>query len=374
MTGKKTNENRRARALSRASLGALAALALIFALAAGAFSFAAPAAAATDRQVDKEVWTMRDMYVRLEAQDKYKGAPPPPNQHPINIAQDQLYNALSQITIKPEDNGDYLPLFTEFELGVLSKNVAAALAEAGPTQDVTFAVIGWHKGAGLFSLSTEQLTTGRVFYQNGQVNLILGEAHRPVQMGDNYATSGVGADRRLDPFVPGMRGFTQRHKWKLAALPKSGVYSAPGGARNDWLVFSAQALAAPPPPAPGRPGAPSAAEQARYDALNKQVQQLQQQLQQLQQSRGVAPAATYPAQPAAPGYPAPYPPQPAYPGYPGYQPPAYPAPPQAQVPGESPSGGTSVQQRLLVLDDLKNKGLISDEEYQERRNHILSGQ
>lgn len=355
----------------------VAALVLAAAVSAGAALAAGPAAAATG---EKEIWTMRDMYVRLEAQDKFKGAAPPPNQHPINIAPEQLYNALSQITIKTTEEYGYVPLLSEFELGVLSKNLAAALAEATPAQDVTFATVGWHKGEGFIPTSVEKVTTGRVFFQNGQVNLIIGDAHRPINSGDNFATSHASsADRRLDPFVPGMRGFTQRHKWKLAAEPKSGVYSAPGGKRSDWLVFSAQALSAPPPAVPGRPGAPSAAEQARYEALSKQVQQLQQQLQQLQQGRGAAPAATYPAQPAAPGYqppgqPAPaYPAQPAYPGYPGYQVPAYPQPAPAQVPGESPSGGTSIQQRLLVLDDLKNKGLISDDEYQQRRNQILSG-
>ena len=35
-------------------------------------------------------------------------------------------------------------------------------------------------------------------------------------------------------------------------------------------------------------------------------------------------------------------------------------------------GGTSVEDRLLKLNDLKSKGLITDEEYQPRRRAILS--
>jgi hypothetical protein len=329
------------------------------------------------QQVDNQIWHMRDMYVRLEAQDKLKGAPPPPNQQPVTIAQSQLYNALSQVTIKTNEKIGYVPLFTEFELGILSQNISTGLAQARADEDVTFAVIGWHKGGGsMFTVSTQQLTSGRVFYQNGQVNLIIGVAHRDVSEGENYATAGAAAgDRRTDPFVPGMRGMTQPHKWELAAAPNSGVYSAPGGKRSDWLVFSAQAFAAAPPPVPGqRPAAPSAAEQAKYDQLNKQVQQMQQELQNMRQNQGAAPAAAYPAQP--PGYPAQsaYPAYPAQPAYPGYQAPAnpgYPAP--AQAPGQSPSGGQSIQDRLMVLDDLKNKGLISDAEYQQKRNQILSG-
>lgn len=341
-----------------------------------------------EQKIDKEVWHMRDMYVRLEAQDKAAGAVVPPNQHPVNVSPEQLYNAFSQITIKTDNKAGYLPLFTEFELGVLSQNVSTALAEARPDQDVTFAIVGWHKGGGgMFSLAVQQVSTGRVFYQNGQVNLIFGAAHRDVDSGESFATrSAETGDRRLDPFVPGMRSFTQPHKWQIAAAPGSGVYSGPGGKRSDWLIFSAQALAAAPPAAPGRP-ANTAAEQARYEQLQKQVDQLQQQLQTMRQTQ---PAPAYPAQPAQPAYPgyqypaAPgYPAQPAYPGYqypstqaPGYYgsaaPPAQPAP--AGPLGQTPSGGNSAQQRMMVLDDLKSKGLISDEEYQQKRGEILSGQ
>jgi len=383
----KLKTTRRNKALPvRRWLSAFAIVAVAATAGCSLFGSDSKSAESVEQKIDKDVWHMRDMFVRLEAQDKPKGAAVAPNQHPVNVTQEQLYNALSQITIKTSDKLGYLPLFTEFELGVLSKNVSDGLAEARPDQDVTFAVVGWHKGAGVFSISEQEVTTGRVFYQNGQINLIIGAAHRPVDEGENYATrSAETGDRRLDPFVPGMRSFTQPHKWQIAAAPGSGVYSAPGGQRSDWLVFSAQALAAAPPPSADRP-ANNAAEQTRYEQLQKQVDQLQQQLQGMRQNQ---PAGAYPAQPAQPAYPgyqypaAPgYPAQPAYPGYqypanpqPGYYGSAAPAPQAAPVtqPGQSPSGGTSIDQRLMVLDDLKNKGLISDDEYQQRRNEILSG-
>jgi len=383
MRQEKTLENK---ALPRRRwLPAVAIFAVVATAGCSLFGSDSKSAESVEQKIDKDVWHMRDMFVRLEAQDKPKGAAVAPNQHPVSITQEQLYNALSQITIETSEKTGYLPLFTEFELGVLSKNVSDGLAEARPDQDVTFAVVGWHKGAGVFALSEQEVTTGRVFYQNGQVNLIIGTAHRPVEEGENYATqTAQTGDRRLDPFVPGMRSFTQPHKWRIAATSGSGVYSAPGGQRADWLVFSAQALAATPPVGPGRP-TNNAAEQARYEQLQKQVDQLQQQLQGMKQNQ---PAGAYPAQPAQPAYPgyqypaAPgYPAQPAYPGYqypanpqPGYYGSAAPAPQAAPVPpGQSPSGGTSVEQRLMVLDDLKSKGLISDDEYQQRRNEILSG-
>lgn len=63
------------------------------------------------------------------------------------------------------------------------------------------------------------------------------------------------------------------------------------------------------------------------------------------------------------------PPPPQYPGYPppGYPPPGYPQqpPPPAAAPVDD------IEARLEKLLNLKNKGLITEEEYQTRRNKIL---
>lgn len=94
------------------------------------------------------------------------------------------------------------------------------------------------------------------------------------------------------------------------------------------------------------------------------------------------PPQGYPQQPgygqaAPPGYPqAPG----GYPQAPGAPPPGYPQAPGAAaafpVPGAPPAaasggGGPSVEERLAKLQDLKNKGLISDEDFNARKNKIL---
>ena len=90
------------------------------------------------------------------------------------------------------------------------------------------------------------------------------------------------------------------------------------------------------------------------------------------------PQQGYPQQgyPQAPGgYPPPggpqgYAPPPGAPGAPPGAPPgaqgAFPPPAAA-----APSGGPSVEERLAKLQDLKNKGLISDEDFAARKNKIL---
>jgi hypothetical protein len=53
-------------------------------------------------------------------------------------------------------------------------------------------------------------------------------------------------------------------------------------------------------------------------------------------------------------------------GYPGAPQGGYPGAPQA-----APAAGPTIEQRLERLADLKNKGLITDEEFQARKAKIL---
>jgi hypothetical protein len=81
------------------------------------------------------------------------------------------------------------------------------------------------------------------------------------------------------------------------------------------------------------------------------------------------PQQGYPQQPQQPGYaqaPGGYPP----PQAPGGYAPAPGAPPGAPPPAAA-AGGPSVEERLAKLQDLKNKGLISDEDFNARKAKIL---
>jgi hypothetical protein len=307
-----------------------------------------------EQKVHKVVWRSRDSYVRLESPDALKGATVPPNAHPVSLDPGRLSNALQKIRIqKPEKKGS-VPLFSEWELEQLSTNLSDALAEARPDHDVTFAIVGWHKD--FLGLKQPKVTTGRVFYQGGQINMIFGDAQRDAK-DQEWITKETEADRRLDPYVPGMRSFTKRHSWKLVAEPGSGIYSAPGIKRSDWIVLAAQAFTVPPAAAAaGGTGAPQgAASGTDVQQLRQEVERLRQDLQRVQ---GQVPGTYQPPGGPVPGY-----------SPPAAQVPATAAPPPVQGPG--PTG--SVQQRLIVLEDLRNKGLISEQEYQARRNQILSG-
>jgi hypothetical protein len=56
---------------------------------------------------------------------------------------------------------------------------------------------------------------------------------------------------------------------------------------------------------------------------------------------------------------------------PPHQAPAYQPPPGAQVP-QTGKASKTIEERLLILNDLKKKKLITDEEYKEKRANILN--
>ncbi|HEY7674017.1 MAG TPA: hypothetical protein VH867_02220 [Burkholderiales bacterium] len=220
-------------------------------------------------------------FVRIERIES--GAPD--NAHPFSISADELRRSLASLEVEGGVSIGVKPLFNEEELKEIAPHLVAALAKAGPREDVSFAVTGKH---GIFgAYSPKSVTSGRVFARDGQLNVIFGLVHELYEGGE------LGGG--LTPsFPPGSRAPRADRIWKI--VPTSARLA---DGRADWVI-----LAAAKPPA--------AVEKA-----------------------GAAPAA--------------------------------PAPPAAG------SRYQEIEDRLGALNRLKEKGLITEEEYRERRRAILQG-
>lgn len=202
------------------------------------------------------------------------------------------------------------PVFSKRELDELAAPLSMALARATPEQDVSFAVSDRHSFMG--PLAMRDVTTGRVFRTQRGLEIIFGLVRRDFE--SQFRGSGY-----LIPFEPG-----QRAKPVASASRVSLPAGAGSQVRPDWVAVSIDAAqmpaAAPAPPA----GAVA------------------------------APAPTQPS-PAAPPMAAPPP---------AAQPPAAPRTPDDIA--------KSVAERLSVLQKLRDRGVITEQEYQERRRAILS--
>lgn len=171
------------------------------------------------------LWESRDQFVAIESSDAVKGGTKVPNQHPAQISRERLIDILGSIQLRPDVKSGPIPLFTDKSLEVLVLRLEDAFKEAKPGEDVTFAVVGLHLGPQAMA-KVPKATAGRLFYQGGKFNLIVGKAQ--YEFNERH-------DRRLYPFTPGNREYTAEGEWTL--LPQPGQ-PAMAVLRKDWVAFS----------------------------------------------------------------------------------------------------------------------------------------
>lgn len=251
----------------------------------------------------KTIWQSRDQFVAIEKQD---GEGTAANDHPAKLSAEQLRSMLESMEITETGKNKVLPVFNEPEREILVEMLREGLSLAGPKEDVTFAVIGQFPT--LFGLARERkVTTGRVFYRGGELNIIFGMVHRDFR--DNE-------DRRLAPFVPGSRTRPAEPGGRISAS-----VGEPGSTmkRGDWIVFSPASIGS----SPGTPGE-SAAPAMKPEPSERR------------------PPVTDTTRK------------------------------QESKPAKQDKQGRTVEERLMLLNDLRNKKLITEEEYRTKRLEILN--
>jgi hypothetical protein len=231
------------------------------------------------------------------------------NDHPLELSPDRLTAILASIQVTTADNRSPQQLITNQSIEALVPHLVQGFRQAEPGDDVTFAIIGLYTSA-MGLAKSPKVTTGRAFYKGGRLNVIFGF----VQKDFNER-----ADRRLYPFTPGSRLKTSEgEEWSLLPQPGQGGYSI---VRKDWVTFG---------------------DDWRVAAVQAPVAEHRVPLPQ------AVPATVTPAQPA----------------------PVQIVPDQTSKPD---NGKRSPAERLTTLNELKDKGLISIEEYRDKRREILNG-
>lgn len=305
-----------------------------------------------------EIWKHRDQFVRIEAQDRTTGVVPP-NEHPVQLDETNLRAMLGSLQVQFQRNtgliagkleerfrGDEksVPMFSDKELDILSESLSTGLAQAGPRQDVTFVVVGVHRGMVSFS-HDRAFITGRVFVQNGKFNLLIGSLH------EGYSLK---VDRRMYPFVLGSRQYHAPSSRKQAPpawqpVPMAGLETPTidGRIRHDWLILDTdpeiwkEAVALRKEAGEAAKAALQEASQVRQEStqmsaeqerLRTEMESLKKELQTIKQTPAVAPVVTQPTPPAA---------------------------------------EDSIKTRLRRLKELRDEELITEDEYRAKRQEIL---
>ena len=267
------------------------------------------------------------------------------NNHPIKIPEVILRKMLKQLSYKYDRDQPEIPLFSNKELILLSEYVPIALMNAKPNEDITFVIKGPHSSM-RWSFAEDRLTAGRLFVSNNQLNLIIGTIQEGLQptlaeryQGNVWETAkivyDIGHRRKVSEYEGLIVVYNQNNK---------GIYRK-SNERKDWFIFTNTAYKQAKEDINAKKMS-----KEQYKTLQQQIDTLQRQLNQPKQQRNVASP-----------------------------------PPQQQIQKRKKEPVISkkqinnndnshvTEQRLKMIENLYKKGILSEEEYQKKRNEILKG-
>ena len=262
-----------------------------------------------------------NVYIKYAEQDNSNFGE---NDHPVVLKVEEISRALGSLKFLENDLSDadqeQQSVFTVEQIELLSQNLANGLAKAKSNQDINFALD--RRSKKLFSLKANRLfVAGRAFYKDEKLNIIIGEYDRGADEGFEavYDPTHVGIVRYH--FDHGRR--TKGSKGlKKPIITGQGVENQQlmGTQRTDWLVIDLKLVSE------------ASDLRARMHKTEEQARK-RQELKELLASEEVNPSH-----------------------------------PAAAV---SATPTRSFEERLTTLNQLRDKGLISDEEYALKRKQIL---
>jgi hypothetical protein len=229
-----------------------------------------------------------------------------------------LKSALASLRIDSYDAEKPVPVFTRMEMEVLIDPLIKAFKLATPDEDIAVAIEGAHSSAMGYQRT---ITTARLFLQDRDLHIVFGKLHAPIDDYDSPLHMEP-SDRRLKPFVQGSRCLDGDRQFPVL-FPFGTVHFFEQGdtVRKDRLVISLSGVHQPM-------GTPRATVMSLTNPSLPET----------------APPAVTDSDNQAP---------------------------ERKMPAGLPSQKLSIEERLRILKHLRDKDLITDQEYNDKKRDIL---
>ena len=188
-------------------------------------------------EISATVWQLKEQYVRLVKSEKNSQA----NDHPISLDALEVEQALASLQLWVEGgvlrDEEAVTVYPRKQASLISRYVTDGLSRAEPDEDVTFNVRGYSNV--MLSLAKErEWTTGRVFYKDGRLNLIIGEYQKRIDKAQKQAEASFGIvdDFRDVHFTQGSR--KRKGKMPGRIVSSDGVeLQQDDKIRPDWVML-----------------------------------------------------------------------------------------------------------------------------------------
>lgn len=280
-------------------------------------------------KVKATIWEQNEQYVRLVQIESNA----PLNDHPVAIDGIELEQAFASLQLWIEGgvlrDAESVAVYPRKQAALITPDIVEALSKAAPDEDVTFNIRGYSDSI-LSVVRVREWTTGRVFHRDGKVNLIIGEHRKRIDKAKKNVEGAFGVidDFRDVHFQVGSRSRKGRIEGRIVTT--DGV--EPGAAeRPDWVVIDVARAAlayrdaqVPTDVRKSELKAKAAAAKLTLERrqMREEMARMRKELQDMQKSSGGATLE-------------------------------------------------SLEDRLSKLQQLKDKGLISDEDFVRRKEQIL---
>ena len=295
----------------------------------------APGAGAALLEDENTVWQSGYQYVKY-APISSQGYGQ--NDHPVELDRSAVAAVLKALEFRSEDffatDDEREPVLSVAQAQRLADTISSALRDAQPDQDIVFVI---EKSVSkLIFLQDQVLTSGRAFFKDGQLNIIIGqyERTRNKEFERVYDSSGQLSPYSLDH---GSRasslGNVEKSLINMAGISNKMIDNEP---RQDWFVIDIQqayaAVQQRQRQAGQGDGDGQMSREMRLEAARMKRQQRDLKLEMARMRQQM----------------------------------------KSMNGNGGSAGGKTPEQRLKALDKLKEQGLITDEEYQAKRKEILN--
>ena len=188
-------------------------------------------------EISATVWQLNEQHVRLvKSESKAE-----PNDHPVKLGALEVEHALASLQLWVEGgvlrDEEAVTVYPRKQAALIARYVTDGLSRAEPDEDVTFNVRGY-TDVMLALVKEREWTTGRVFYIDGKLNLIIGEYQKRVDKAQKQveASFGIIDDFRDVYFAPGSRN--RKGKMPGRIVTTDGVeLHEDEKIRPDWVIL-----------------------------------------------------------------------------------------------------------------------------------------
>lgn len=228
-------------------------IAISFALAVGGYSLNAQALEFLpdffkDTKISRHVWKMQEQYVALAPRADQKSAPVPKNQHPVILDVGEVRDALLSLELWIDGgffrNEEAVRVFSPAQVTTMVRYVVVGLSQAKPNEDVVFNIGGY--GSIAADIVRERYwTAGRIFYSNDKMNVIIGTYQVKKDRGTRQAEGSYGILNNYGDvqFNHGNRDTVAKMPGRISTTAGVTLNSERGRERPDWVQIDISAAA-----------------------------------------------------------------------------------------------------------------------------------